>query len=284
MDDITKSFFATEVQGENAECFDCGRKDPQWASLSNGIYICIECSGRHRAIGCHLSFVRCLWMDKWKPEQLAMMRVGGNARLAKFLDDHGPSGWRQQPIATKYDSAACGRYRVALKECANALLSSQPQAGTSVSPSTASAKPTSGGTATIPIGATTAIHSIAATCHPAAPVSNHIGDAAKLAKPSTPCAATKGNGRVSVSSQAQSIWDAMHEFEVTTDSSATSAPSSTPVTPSPISQTQTGPTSKQLVASPLATPASRQSCAAQAEQPRVQAAAAVDIWGDDLWE
>lgn len=116
MDAPTKAFFAAEVKGANALCFDCGQKDPQWASCTNGIYICLECSGRHRSIGVHLSYVRCVWMDKWKPRELAMMKYGGNQRLADYLDEHGPKDWRKLKITEKYDKKACVAYRQQLKE------------------------------------------------------------------------------------------------------------------------------------------------------------------------
>merc|ERR1719428_1735125 len=108
-------------------CFDCSTKDPQWASCTNGIYICLDCSGRHRSIGVHLSFVRCVWMDKWKPQELALMRFGGNKRMADYLDEHGPKDWRKLPITQKYDTKSAIAYRKQLKELITSGVAPEPQ-------------------------------------------------------------------------------------------------------------------------------------------------------------
>ena len=84
------------IPGNNV-CVDCDSTHPQWASVSFGIFMCLECSGRHRALGVHISFVRSVSMDSWNEKQIQKMRLGGNDTLNAFLKEYNVQKKDQHP-------------------------------------------------------------------------------------------------------------------------------------------------------------------------------------------
>mmetsp|Transcript_26918 Transcript_26918/g.62095 ORF Transcript_26918/g.62095 Transcript_26918/m.62095 type:complete len:427 (+) Transcript_26918:79-1359(+) len=94
----------------NNLCADCSNINPQWASISYGSLVCLECSGIHRSLGVHLSFVRSVQMDSWTDKQIAAMQMsGGNQKLVDYMSSRKIP--KTMNIATKYNTKQAEYYR-----------------------------------------------------------------------------------------------------------------------------------------------------------------------------
>lgn len=84
-------FKALKQKTDNQKCFDCGSKFPQWATVSFGIFICLDCSSKHRSFGPQISFVRSITMDNWTEAEITSMELGGNKAFKEFTKSNGLS-------------------------------------------------------------------------------------------------------------------------------------------------------------------------------------------------
>ena len=101
-----------EIPG-NKTCVDCPTRNPQWASVSYGTLMCLECSGKHRSLGVHLSFVRSIQMDSWTEKQIKVMHIGGNKKFQTFLKEKNVDN--AMDIRKKYYLEECALYRLRLQ-------------------------------------------------------------------------------------------------------------------------------------------------------------------------
>jgi hypothetical protein len=118
----------------NDRCVDCTSDKVEWASLSLGTVMCLQCSGVHRSYGSHISFVRSLKLDRWDTKQVRQMVVGGNHNFWKFMVGKNGSGGSDSrdssgssmddtveiskewdPSHEKYASSKCEWYRNKIK-------------------------------------------------------------------------------------------------------------------------------------------------------------------------
>lgn len=109
----------------NDKCIDCGLPAPTWASVTLACFMCLECSGRHRGLGTHISFVRSVQMDSWSDAQIAAMKAGGgNDAVKEFLATKSDNSIDMSVLGSttirqKYDSPAAELWRQVVKARVN---------------------------------------------------------------------------------------------------------------------------------------------------------------------
>lgn len=53
---------------ESSVCMDCGQPETSWGGATYGILLCVQCAGRHRSLGTHITVIKsvremvCAWI------------------------------------------------------------------------------------------------------------------------------------------------------------------------------------------------------------------------------
>ena len=94
---------------ENQYCIDCNSPNATWASVNNGIFLCLNCAGIHRGLGVQISYIKSLSMDEWDINQIELMKIGGNERLKNFIKEYDINN--DMSIEKKYKLIALDYYR-----------------------------------------------------------------------------------------------------------------------------------------------------------------------------
>ena len=97
----------------NSNCCDCNAEKPKWASLNNGVFLCLKCAGIHRSLGSEITLIRSLQIDSWTDNQILYLSKGGNNKFKQNLSEYNIPPNLQ--IDLKYKSKAADYYRKLLK-------------------------------------------------------------------------------------------------------------------------------------------------------------------------
>ncbi|KAJ4844713.1 hypothetical protein Tsubulata_039522 [Turnera subulata] len=104
-----------QAQPGNKICVDCSQKNPPWASVSYGVFMCLECFGKHCGLDVQICCVRSVPMDSWSEIQIKKMEAIGSDKLNAFFAQYGIAKETdiamETDIVAKYNTNAASVYR-----------------------------------------------------------------------------------------------------------------------------------------------------------------------------
>jgi len=74
----------TSIPG-NLECADChkpGKHNIRFCSVKLGVFLCNQCYAAHRALGAHITRVKCIGLDTFSAQEVELLETcGGNRQV-----------------------------------------------------------------------------------------------------------------------------------------------------------------------------------------------------------
>ena len=99
---------------KNKRCNDCGKENPKFVSINNGVFICDRCMIKHRSYGLNISVVRSLENDTWNNLQITYLKKGGNEFFRNSINEYYFP--LNTPVYNIYRSKAAEFHRKLLKD------------------------------------------------------------------------------------------------------------------------------------------------------------------------
>eukprot|EP00892_Ulva_mutabilis_P011679 jgi/Ulvmu1/8884/UM049_0066.1 len=96
---IIRKRLNTWAKSCNPTCADCSRTNPTWASVNLGVLVCLECAGRHRSLGTHISKMRSITLDTVLPEEAHFLLQMTNELANRYWEARLPSSDRAQAVS-----------------------------------------------------------------------------------------------------------------------------------------------------------------------------------------
>ena len=79
----------------NNQCADCEDPNPNYASITIGVFLCACCVQIHRKLGTHVSRTKSLTHDCWDQQSVSFMEENGNAYAKSLYERYLPPYYRK---------------------------------------------------------------------------------------------------------------------------------------------------------------------------------------------
>ena len=99
------------IEGNNT-CVDCLSPNPTFTSVNNAVFICGNCANMHRGLGPNISLVKSLFNDQFTPQEISLLKIGGNLRFNNLMGEYGITSDQNKEF--KYHLKLANYYRALL--------------------------------------------------------------------------------------------------------------------------------------------------------------------------